>query len=100
MAKTPSNVSAAAKLEKALRKISGDEVADAILECSPEELRARLVKLGTYEMETLKAKEDDEALADATELVKTLKAPYGDAIKGVNAQRQFVSVQLEKAGQA
>lgn len=100
MAKQPSNETAETKLEKKLRKFLGDELVDGILESGAAELEARLVRLGTNEMDTITRQGSDQELIDVTEKKKELEAPYKDAIKGINLQRQFVSMQLEKSGKA
>lgn len=75
-----------------------DEFKNVVASASTEELKTKVVNLSKYEMDTLKAKNEDVALGDALALAKELAAPYRDTLKGLRAQRNHVLRTLEERG--
>jgi|GEM_PF-3137220 len=76
-----------------------EEFKNLVNSMNTAELKERVVTLSKQEGEVIKARKEDLDLSDATALVKELKAPYGEALKKVRAERQFVHVILEERGQ-
>ena len=99
MAKQPKEtLSESAKAEKLVRKKVGDEAADGLMEMDRDQLKAKLVALAKYTLETANAKAEDNDLAEAKERAAEMAAPYNDTIKGCAAQTRFATMLLESKG--
>lgn len=65
---------------------------------STEEVKAKIYECQAHMYEIDKAKDADEKLAAAKELVKDLSAPYADAMRAENAKAKYCFFTLEGRG--
>lgn len=92
-------------LEEKARKWAGDEVIDALLGSSDEELSERLVALAKHEQETEESLLTNEGVQEVTEKFVSAKqakteteGPFKDTLKSINAQRRLIAKTLEERG--
>lgn len=82
---------------KYLRRLS-PEFVDAINGLSDEEIKSRILVCEGNLYEIASAKENDEKLNGAKEIVKDLSAPYSESKASENAKIQFCIFTLESRG--
>jgi len=76
------------KLEKTL----GSEFVVEIRSLNSNELNQKLFQLAKYEQEIISAKNQDDKLLDAKELVKELNAPYRESLKANRQKARLVGL--------
>ncbi len=87
------------KIRKAKKvDIVSEEFKELVTSLQTIELKERVVTLSRQEGEIIKARSDDEKLAEISELHKELKAPYSEALKKVRSERTYVHTVLEDRG--
>lgn len=82
---------------KLLKKLS-PEFVDAVNGLSDEEIKARILTCEGNLYEIASAKEKDEKLNAAKEIVKDLSAPYAESKASESAKIQFCIFTLESRG--
>jgi len=82
---------------KLLKKLS-PEFVDAVNGLSDEEIKARILTCEGNLYEIASAKENDEKLNGAKEIVKDLGKPYSESKASENAKIQFCIFTLESRG--
>jgi hypothetical protein len=82
---------------KLLKKLS-PEFVDAINAMSDDEIKARILTCEGNLYEIAAAKENDEKLNAAKEIVKDLSKPYSESKASENAKIQFAIFTLESRG--
>ena len=87
----------ASELTKLQKKIPADQCA-ALEALGTDDLRKRITTCEQNIAESERAQAADEALAEAKQTVKTLAAPYKDAIKAQRAQQRYALILLEQRG--
>jgi hypothetical protein len=92
-------------LEDKARRAAGEEVVDAILAASDEELQERLTTLAKHEADTEHDLETNEGVVEAREAKKaaadSLKEAEGgfkDTLKSIKLQRNLIAQTLEQRG--
>lgn len=75
-----------------------DEFKDAIAQSSPEDIKKRVAKIALDNEELLRAKEDDEDLAEKLEIAKDAGAVYREGVKANRLRIQFCKRVLEDKG--
>ena len=87
-----------AKRGRKKQELVSEEFKNVVASSDTNELKEKVCTLSKHQMDTLKAKKEDQALVDAQELAKELSAPYRDALKTLRAQLGYVLKTLEERG--
>jgi hypothetical protein len=87
-----------AKTEAQLIEKAGQEVVDALLTATHDELREKTGSLAKYEDEIEEEQEKDEEIHRLTEELKAAKGPYKDKLAGIKLQRRFIGMLLREKG--
>lgn len=85
------------KLEKKLKN-KDPMFLDEIAGLSTDQLNNRLLSLAKNRQETIKAKEEDQDLAEAQATVKDLSAPYKETLSAVDLKMRYIAELIKAKG--
>lgn len=80
------------KLEKAL----GTEYVAELGNLTKLELEVKLLDLSKHEQALITTKNNDAALIEAKEVVRSLNEPYREQLKGVKQRSRFIALLLDE----
>lgn len=87
------------KKEKDKFDALNDTFKDSVNAAQSEELRARLAKIALAQVSLNEAKNTDEKLSEAVDIVKELSAPYRDELKELKLQTEYLYRVLSDRGE-
>lgn len=86
------------KLERYLKRNGSPNLIEDLRKLTSDELKKRIQDQAIYKQETITAKQNDEALAQAKEKAKELTGPYNESIRMNDKISRFISLLLKDLG--